>query len=285
MRVVIRLTQRCDMACPYCLVSAANLPPELDFAAWQRILASLSQISTRKVLLTGGEPLLYPDLISLVAFISGMGIPVDLNSNLQQMTYARMQSLRSTGLTEISTAIEGRSTVHDRIRGRSGAFARTRQAIEWAAKLGIQVDASCCLQPGNLEQLDELLDLLQDWPIQSFTVSRLFPIGHGACTPQPALSQADLDAAYSHLVDFWLPRSRFPIRLVGLLGYPLPIHCQRGSSLIGLTPNGQIQACVLNDDYPSNLPTPQDIGLYAAVTVLRGRLKQQHYRLCCEVIE
>jgi MoaA/NifB/PqqE/SkfB family radical SAM enzyme len=282
LRVVIRLTCRCDLACPYCLVGGHYPGRELEFSAWKRILAGLPAVNARKVLLTGGEPLLHHDLADLVALISGMGIAVDLNSNLQQMTRARMEALRAAGLTEISTAIEGPPALHDRARGMAGAFARTAEAITWATGLGIQVDASCCLSSANLPCLDELLEQMQAWPLQSFTVSRIFPIGHGARRHGHSISQEELSKAYFRLAGYWMPRSRMPLRVVGLLGHPRPDDCQRGVSLIGVAPDGRLLACVLMGDQPDGLPHPLDAGLAASVAALRERLGRTQYPLCWE---
>ena len=108
-RVVIRLTYRCDLACPHCLVGndLYTHPKELSIAEWEKIFAELYAIDARKVLLTGGEPLLYPDLREIVKLVSQMGIPVDLNSNMQRMTPKIMEDMARAGLTEISVSLEG----------------------------------------------------------------------------------------------------------------------------------------------------------------------------------
>ena len=281
-RVVLRLTYRCDLACPHCLVGAQAAHGDLRLAGWERVLAELPVIGARKVLLTGGEPLLHPDLVALVRFISARGIPVDLNSNLQRMTPALLDDLRRAGLTELSVSLEGPAAVHDRMHGKAGALAQTLRAIRWAAERGLQVDASCCLTVDNVPYLRELFGLLVALPLQSFTVSRLFPIGHGKGAARQAVAQAELDALYADLLRDWLPRAPFPVRLVGLLGCPRPADCGRGESLIGLTPQGEVVACVLAVENPASVPHPLGAGLAEAVARVRAELQAGAYALCCE---
>lgn len=281
-RVVMRVTYRCDLACPHCLVGVQAAHAELRLADWERILAQLPAIGARKVLLTGGEPLLHPDLVALVRSISALGIPADLNSNLQRMTPALLDELQRAGLTELSVSLEGPAAVHDRMHGKAGALAQTLRAIEWAAERGLRVDASCCLTADNVPRLRELFALLGSLPLQSFTVSRLFPIGHGKGAARQSVPQADLDALYDAFVRDWLPRAPFPVRLVGLLGCPRPADCARGESLIGLTPQGEVVACVLAAENPVGIPHPLDVGLAEAVARMRAGLVAGAFALCCE---
>ena len=282
-RVVIRLTYRCDLACPHCLVGA-NLyrsEGELDLAAWSSILAELDRIQARKVLLTGGEPLLHPDLVGITAFVSSAGIPVDLNSNLQKMTPSLIQDLHRAGLTEISVSLEGPPEVHDRMHGTPGAWAKTVRAIRWAGEKGIQVDAACCVTPDNRPHLDELLAHVESLPIHSFTVSRMYPIGHGLAHLDRSVPQSELTALYHDLVERWVGRARIPIRLVGLLSCPQPSDCERGRSLIGITPRGHVVPCVLAIENPLGIPHPLEVGLAQAVEAANRELDAGAYQMCC----
>lgn len=282
-RVVIRLTNRCDLACPHCLVGADlyRNDGELNFAEWTRLLAELDRIGARKVLLTGGEPLLNEDILHLVGFVSGMGIPIDLNSNLQRMSPELMRDLHHAGLTEISVSLEGPEQVHDRMHGKRGAFFQTIQAIAWAAMLGIQVDASCCLTVDNVDHMDELLDLVETLPIQSFTISRLFPIGHGVQSLHKGLPQSRLTQLYHEWTKGWVQQAKKPIRLVGLLNCPQPGDCERGQSLVGITPGGDLVPCVLTDDHPPGIPHPLNVGLARSISELEIKLSEKEYKICC----
>lgn len=278
-RVVVRLTHHCNLACPHCLAGGAAHSEELDFEQWSRVLSELPQIDARKVLLTGGEPLLHPGLVDIVRLVSSMRIPVDLNSNLQTATKGLLVSLRAAGLTELSVAIDGPPATHDRLRGRAGAFARTVQAVQCAAELGINVDAACCVTENNLAELPSLLRIVENLPIRSFTVSRLLPIGHGA-SGRSSLTQGVLDMLHRQLVDQALLHSRVKIRLVGLLGPPSMSDCPRGDSLVGLTPAADLIACVLAAENPAAVPHPLEVGLAASLAAMRRALACGTYRLC-----
>ena len=279
LRVVVRLTYACDLACPHCLVESRTRDQELDTPAWLAILAELPRIGARKVLLTGGEPLLLDDLHVLVQSISGMGIPVDLNSNLYCLNLPRLRELRRAGLTELSVSLEGPREVHDRLHGKPGAFDRCVRAIQWAASLGIQVDVACCMTGENIDHVEQLLTIVRDLPVQSLTVSRLLPIGH-ARKSRNHVPQERLARLHDWLIQSIMSEYPLPMRLVGLLNPPKKADCLRGQSLVGIAPDGKLQGCVLAGANPTGLPHPLETGLKQSFDLLQLALATRNYPLC-----
>ena len=277
LRVVVRLTMRCDLACPHCLARESCIP-ELDTRQWLTLMRQFVDINVHKVLLTGGEPLMRSDLVSFVDTLVAGGAKVDLNSNLQQMTPELLRALGEAGLNEISVSIEGPEEVHDRMHGRLGAYARLNRAIHWAREMGIGVDASCCLTEMNRECIPALIEDIKRIPVRSITFARLLPIGHGRDS-RKAISQDILDEIYAYVKSRISADLTKPVRATGLLGAPRPEDCCRGESLIGLSADGSLKACVLSDDNPA-IHHPLDIGLPDALMQLRKELKTGRYKYC-----
>ena len=278
-RVVVRMTHRCDLHCPHCLVSPHYNLQELGVHDWFRIFSQLPDIRAKKVLLTGGEPLLYKDITRIVEFISQMDIPVDLNSNLQRMTPQLICDMRNAGLTEISVSLEGPREVHDAMHGTAGAYDKLLDAIKWAADLGIQVDVACCVTNENINYIRQIIEMANSLSVQSLTVSRMFPIGHGAKYHR-APTQNQLDEIYRELTEYVIPDSKLPIRLVGLLNPPDDRDCLRAKSLIGITPTGQLVGCVLAPENTKRIPHPLDSGLKESFLQLEHELFSGTFPMC-----
>jgi MoaA/NifB/PqqE/SkfB family radical SAM enzyme len=278
LRVVLRLTMRCDLACPHCLATGASDGVELTTGQWLELIEQFPEIDARKVLLTGGEPLLRNDLVSMVEALFRIGLASDLNSNLQKMTMTLMRDLKQAGLSEISISLEGSEEVHDRMHGCSGAYARLLQALEWANRFGVPVDASCCLTQENSSSVDELMETVGALPIRSLTFSRLLPIGHGKGALQ-GLSQARLDKCGALIQKKVQAGLSVPVRVTGLAGPPQLKDCGRGNSLLAMTADGRLLGCVLTDDNPS-VPHPLEVGLRAAWDRLQQKLAHGKYALC-----
>ena len=276
--MVLRLTLRCDLACPHCLASKKKDSSELTTEQWKTLISQFSEIGVKKVLLTGGEPLLRTDLLEIVQALGNLGIHTDLNSNLQRMDLDLMRNLKRSGLSEISVSLEGPEEIHDRMHGSPGSYRQLIQAIDWAARVEIPVDASCCLNLDNYLYIKEHIKTAEVLSIRSLTFSRLLPIGHGNKSQQN-LTQDQLDACYQLIHHEMTKEASIPIRLTGLLGPPRLSDCERGRSLAGISPDGHLLACVLTKDNPS-VPHPLKIGLKQALTTLNEELTRQPFALC-----
>ena len=278
-RVVIRLSERCNLKCPHCLVGSRISTKELSLNDWKKILAELPLINTRKVLLTGGEPLLHNEIIKITEFITQMGIPVDLNSNMQLMTPQMIKDFKYAGLTEISVSIEGPEAIHDLMHGKKGAFTQLVNAIYWAVDENIPVDAACCITSQNIDYIWDLLELIQELPLESFTFARLLPVGHGYKATNDTLSQDTYTRLYEEIKNRWISKSKFPIRLVGLLGFPNKEDCQMGKGIIGIRPNGAIEACVLSVEQ-NTAKHPFESGLKSSVDELLNKIAHNNCKMC-----
>ena len=272
-RVVVRLTQRCSMACDHCLAGATDTGgDDLTLQQWQTILRELPDIGAHKALLSGGEPLLFSGLAELVRFVAAMGIATDLNSTLWSMTREQARSLAEAGLTEASISLEGPEAVHDAMHGRSGARARLHAGVRMLHELGIPVDGSLCVTPANIDHVLPTIAEGARWGLASFTVSRTLPIGHGARRTAAAIPESRLVALYRELTADGR-RFDIPMRLVGLLGPPAAADCPQGQSLIGIRADGTLTPCLLSRDTVPASVRPLDVGLTRAVASMRGAVQ------------
>ena len=272
-RVVVRLTQRCCMACDHCLAGAAGTGGhDLTVQQWQAILSELSDIAAHKVLLSGGEPLLFRELPGLVRSIAAMGIATDLNSTLWPMTRALARALADAGLSEASISLEGPEDIHDAMHGRPGARARLHAGVQMLRELGISVDGSLCVTRTNIEHVLSTIAEGARWGLASFTVSRTLPIGHGARRTAAAVPEDRLAALHRTLTSGG-GQTDIPLRLVGLLGPPAAADCPQGQSLIGIRADGTVTPCPLSRDAIPVAVRPLDVGLRQAVAGMRDALQ------------
>lgn len=278
LRMVLRVTMKCDLACPHCLAAKRKGYAELATRQWLTLISQFPGIGVEKVLLTGGEPLLRDDIVTIVEAISHVGIQADLNSNLQRMDLGLIRELKQAGLSEISVSLEGPEEVHDRMHGRIGSYARLIEAINWAAENNIPVDTSCCLTKDNYNHIVDLINIAGKLPVRSLTFSRLLPIGHGYGS-RLTLTQEQLNACYDSIQREMVSGAPIPIRVTGLLGAPRQKDCERGTSLIAISPDGRLLGCVLTEDNPS-IQDPLKTGLRPALEYLRGDLSKHQFAQC-----
>jgi len=142
--VRISLTDHCNLRCTYCMPKDRGelsfLPSSqlLSFEEIARLVAELSTLGLRKVKLTGGEPLLRPNLPDLVGQLraSHPGLEINLITN-GVLLPPLAPALRAAGLTRLTVSLDGlRPQRLHAMSGRGDVAARALDGIEAALNAG-----------------------------------------------------------------------------------------------------------------------------------------------------
>lgn len=107
----ISVTDRCDLRCAYCIPKGFRgfeIPESwLSIEEITRVVNAFAQLGTRRIRLTGGEPLLRKDLVSLVHHINAIdGIDdLSLSTNATRLAI-HAYDLRRAGLKRINVSLD-----------------------------------------------------------------------------------------------------------------------------------------------------------------------------------
>lgn len=128
------------------------------------------------VSLFGGEPLLYPDVVPLVAEIKKRGLLATIITNAGRLE-ALAEGLVEAGVDVISVSVDGPPALHDRIRGSPDSFellARGVRAVDAARRrLGRPVPMQIAILPVtelNLGDVGGALEELRKLPLDTVNV-------------------------------------------------------------------------------------------------------------------
>ncbi|WP_162520778.1 radical SAM protein [Pseudaquabacterium pictum] len=156
-------TLTCNLACAHCYSSSSpQQGPGLDAATWRAALPWLRAQGYDQVSLSGGEPLVHPQLGELVAASQDAGLRVTLISNglLADGRHGPRHDAVLDRLDGIAISFDGLAPVHNRLRGRSDAFARASDALARQADRGRPVAAAVSVTREALPDLPELAEHL-----------------------------------------------------------------------------------------------------------------------------
>lgn len=108
----LSLTARCNLACPYCLPDDRDPPGLLSTAERVALVTAAVGLGIHSLRLTGGEPLLHPQLEELIAALrplreAGGLREIALTSNGSLFSAARARALRAAGLDRITLSLDG----------------------------------------------------------------------------------------------------------------------------------------------------------------------------------
>lgn len=148
---------RCNCRCAMCEIWKEKNGVALSRHDVERLLPDLLRLGTRRVVLSGGEPLMHPDLFGLVAPVKEAGIGLTLLSS--GLLLERFAIAIAATFDDVVVSLDGPSDVHDAIRGVPGAFERLRRGVA-ALRAGSPVpflSGRCTVQLGNLARLRQTI--------------------------------------------------------------------------------------------------------------------------------
>lgn len=176
----LSLTEQCNLACRYCATAAATRSCRIEAGFAVALVRWLSsRHSIRHVRLTGGEPLLHPQVVDIVAALSASGAleEITLTTNGQSLADSALR-LRAAGLTRVNISLD--TLQAERFAGltRGGEIAHTLRGIDAALAVELKpVRLNVVVQRGVND--DELCNLARWGLVRGCTVRFLevMPIG------------------------------------------------------------------------------------------------------------
>jgi cyclic pyranopterin phosphate synthase len=176
----LSLTDRCNLACRYCLASKQQGACRIDASFAVALVRWLSsRHGVHHVRLTGGEPLLHPHLLKMIAALSTLGTlnEITLTTNGQALP-RQAQRLRQAGLARINISLDTLNAERFTRLTRGGSLIRTLRGIEAAIQAKLKpVRLNVVAQRGVND--DELCDLAE-WGLACGCTVRfleMMPIG------------------------------------------------------------------------------------------------------------
>jgi heme d1 biosynthesis radical SAM protein NirJ len=179
--VIWNLVRRCNLACRHCYSISADVdfPGELTTAEIFATMDDLRSFGVPVLILSGGEPLLRPDLWAIAHRAKAMGFYVGLSTNGTLIDAAMLPRVVGVGFDYVGVSLDGIEATHDRFRRRDGAYAASLDAVRLCRDAGIKVGIRFTLTQDNAHDLPALLALMQDERIDKFYLSHLNYGGRG----------------------------------------------------------------------------------------------------------
>jgi len=154
-------TLRCNLRCRHC-GSSCEPTSRVEELTTEQVLGILETIgedfdtSRIFVSITGGEPLLRPDLYQVVQRLTDLGMESCIVTNGTLLTVERAARLVEAGMRTVSISVDGAVAEHDAMRG-EGSHQKALAGITAAREAGIEfVETITCVRPANLHSLDRV---------------------------------------------------------------------------------------------------------------------------------
>ncbi len=177
------LTDRCNLRCRHCYLgdpTARDLPFELALSA----LGQFAELQGLRLLLSGGEPLLYPRWWELNERLRDLPLRPVLLTNGVLVTGDVARRLR---VREAQVSLDGMREGHDALRG-PGSFDAARAGIAALAEAGIPVSVATMVHARNLAEFDDLARLVEELEAAEWNLD--VPCRQGRLAEEPSFTVA-----------------------------------------------------------------------------------------------
>lgn len=275
--VYLGATQGCNLACGTCSSSSGpGALGALDAALMRRLLRELHAIGCMQVHVTGGEPLLHPELLPALDVGFELGLNVLLTTNGTLLTEPLADALAARPFRCLSVSLDGAdAATHELVRG-PGAFSRALAGLRLLASRR-PVGVTATYTPALRGRLGDLVALCERAGAASLTLRPALPSGRALSRPDLVPAQAEFLAACDELE-----------RLQGRAAIPLfhppevphentsagvleRFGCVAGNLVCSVTPAGAVSPCAL-------LGPTFDAGSLRARTLLRSWAEGASFR-------
>ncbi len=205
------------------------------------------------VVITGGEPLLRPDLPEIGKVLRRRGLGWGIVSNGWLYNEEMHRRLMEARLGALTISLDGLEEDHDWMRGRQGSYQRAIHAIAIAAQQErLNFDVVTCVTQRNLPHLQAIHGKLASLGVKHWRIFTVIPIGRALVHPEMHLT----DAQFVSLMDFIAEKRRnkpTPMDVTfsceGYLGRyecqvrQTPYFCHAGINIASVLIDGTICAC------------------------------------------
>ena len=179
--VIWNLIRRCNLTCKHCYTTSTdiNFPNELTTPEIYTVMDDLKTFKVPVLILSGGEPLLHPNIFDISRRAKDMGFYVALSTNGTKISEANIDEIADINYQYIGVSLDGIKDTHDRFRRVKGSFDQALNGIRLCLEKDIKVGLRFTLTQDNAQDFPALLQLMDDHNIDKFYLSHLNYGGRG----------------------------------------------------------------------------------------------------------
>jgi heme b synthase len=165
------------------------------------LLNQIRETGQPVVILTGGEPLLRPDIFELARHGHALGLRMVMAVNGTLLDRERAGKLKESGIQRISISLDGATAEsHDFFRQVQGAFEGIRQGTYAAKSVGLDFQINTTVTKHNLQELDRIQEQAIALGAVAHHIFMLVPTGRGRSLTDQTISAEEYERTLTGLI-------------------------------------------------------------------------------------
>ena len=177
------ITRRCNLRCVHCRSSSqleVEGHPDFSLDEAKRVLDDIRSYASPVVVLSGGEPLLRPDVFDIARYGTALGLRMCLATNGSLVTADTCRQITESGIRMVSLSLDGSTaTVHDDFRNQPGAFDGVMNAIRLFNAHNIDFLVNSSFTKRNQDEAPKIHQLVKSLGATAWYLFMIVPTGRG----------------------------------------------------------------------------------------------------------
>ena len=179
------LTKRCNLNCDHCYLDAefrgGLRTDELNTEECFKVIDQIAEVNPNAFLiLTGGEPLLRPDIYQIIRYAADKKFMVVLGTNGTLINRANALKIKEAGAHGVGISIDSMdSGKHDQFRGVQNAWDQSMEAFNVMNEVGIDFLIQMSVSEMNYKEIPDVVEFAEKIGAVAFNLYFLVCTGRG----------------------------------------------------------------------------------------------------------
>jgi len=179
------ITKRCNLNCEHCYLDAdfrgGFRVDELTTEECFRVIDQIAEVNPNAFLiLTGGEPLLRPDIYEITRYAADKKFMVVLGTNGTMINRENAQKIKDAGAHGVGISIDSmEASKHDQFRGMSTAWEKSMEAFNILNEVGVDFLIQMSVSDMNYKEIPDVIEFSEKIGAVAFNLYFLVCTGRG----------------------------------------------------------------------------------------------------------
>ena len=169
----ITLTRNCNLRCTFCYAKETNYETKnVEITKVQKLIDFCDVQKVKYIVFTGGEPLLYPQLIEILKYIKtkkNIMIPAIATNGIMLQDESFCNELIINGIKYFDISLKGKNEAEWQLITGQNLLQQQQKAIQNLSKLNIDFTCSMVLCQSNIKSFIETIEIAKNNGAKSFS--------------------------------------------------------------------------------------------------------------------
>lgn len=249
------VTNACNMYCDHCYREAGcKAEEELSTAEAKTLLEQIARAKFKIMIFSGGEPLMRPDIVELVAYATQLGLRPVFGTNGTLITLEMAEKLKAAGAMGMGISLDSLDKAkHNAFRKFPEAWEGAVRGMENCRKAGLPFQVHTTVMEWNNAELEAITDFAVEKGAVAHHFFFLVPTGRAKTIEAESLRAEQYEETLTRImkkqrqVDIELKPTCAPqfMRIADQMGIKTRFRrgCLAGTAYCIISPRGKVQPC------------------------------------------